>query len=165
MNMPLVMQGREIAAKDVELIRALRRKNPLWSRYRLSREVAKRWQWRNHRGELKDIACRSLLRKLAERNLIDLPSPRCASPNRYRHQAPSDVPHDTGDLVGNLSCLRPLRFLDVGEPQTARLFACLLDHPWVSASGGGEHGVSGGRLSWPSSFLPSVWLSCLEMCR
>ena len=126
--MPLVMQGREIAAKDVELIRALRRENPSWSRYRLSREVAKRWQWRNHRGELKDIACRSLLWKLAERNLIDLPSPRCASLNRYRHQAPPDVSHDTTALVGNLSCLRPLRFLDMGEPQTARLFACLLDH-------------------------------------
>lgn len=125
--MPLVIQGHEIAAKDVELIRTLRRENPLWSRYRLSREVAERWQWRNHRGELKDIACRSLLRKLAERSLIDLPCQRCASPNRYRHQAPPDVPHDTGAVEDTLSCLRPLRFLDVGEPQTARLFACLLD--------------------------------------
>ena len=45
------------------------------------------------------MACRSLLRKLAEREVIDLPSPRCTSPNRFRHKVPPLVAHDTGASV------------------------------------------------------------------
>lgn len=122
-----MIQGREITAEDVEMIRALRRDNPRWSRYRLSREVAERWGWRNLRGKNKDMACRSLLGKLAEQKLIDLPSPRCESPNRFRHKVPPLVPRDTGAIEGRLSSLRPLRLLDVSEAETSRLFACLLD--------------------------------------
>ena len=125
--MPLMIQGREITAEDVEMIRALRQDNPRWSRYRLSREVAERWGWRNLRGKIKDMACRSLLGKLAERKLIDLPAPRWESPNRFRHKVAPLVAHDTGVIEGSLSSLRPLRLLNVGEEETARLFACLLD--------------------------------------
>ncbi len=125
--MPLMIQGRKVTDEDVEMIHTLRKENPGWSRYRLSQEVAERWGWRNLRGKIKDMACRSLLGKLAEQKLIDLPSLRCESPNLFRHKVPPLVAHDTGVIEGKLSCLRPLRLLDVSEAETARLFACLLN--------------------------------------
>ena len=46
--------------------------NPHWSRWRLSRELATRWEWRNGAGQLKDMAARTLLVKLEQRGLIEL---------------------------------------------------------------------------------------------
>ena len=34
---------------------------PSWGRSRLSRELCERWDWRNQKGRLKDLACRTLL--------------------------------------------------------------------------------------------------------
>ena len=84
MNTPTTtIQGRLLTDGDIVAVRELREQNPSWSQYRLSRELAERWNWRNATGQLKDIACRSLLRKLADRGMIDLPVPRMLSPNRF----------------------------------------------------------------------------------
>ena len=45
-------------------------KHPLWNRSRLSRELCGRWKWRRPDGQIKDMACRELLRKLEFRTLI-----------------------------------------------------------------------------------------------
>ena len=49
--------------------------HPEWPRYRLSVALAERWQWRNDASQLKDMAARTLLSKLAARGLFDLPPP------------------------------------------------------------------------------------------
>lgn len=82
------IQGRTVSPEDLSQIRALRELHPEWSRYRLSRELASRWAWYTTTGQLKDMACRTLLNKLSERGLIDLPDLRCASPNRHRVRHP-----------------------------------------------------------------------------
>lgn len=122
----MVIQGRELSAEDLELIRGLRQDHPSWSRYRLSRELAGRWKWYNGKGQLKDIACRSLLRKLAARGLVELPEPRWASPNRYRHQPVIAVPHDSTPIGEPLRSLRPVRWLDTSAEVHGGLFAWLL---------------------------------------
>src|SRR5229473_7798034 len=58
--------------------------NPHWSRWRLSRELATRWDWRNVAGQLKDMAARTLLVKLQQRGLIELPARRQVPTNRMR---------------------------------------------------------------------------------
>jgi hypothetical protein len=126
METPLRIQGREVFASDLELIRQLLRCHPDWSRYRLSRKLAEHWNWRNGAGQLKDIASRSLLRKLSLRGLIELPAPRVASPNRFRHEAVKSVVHDTTKLDAPLHSLRPLQFLDLGDGVYADLFSYLL---------------------------------------
>lgn len=127
METPTIIQGRMLtAAGDIVAVRELRVQNPSWSQYRLSRELAVRWDWRNGNGQLKDIACRSLLRKLAARGLIELPAPRVVSPNRFRHLPVKPVDHDTTPITEPLSSLQPLQLLDISLEAHSALFAWLL---------------------------------------
>lgn len=126
MNMPTIIQGRTLTAGDIVAVRELRNQNPSWSQYRLSRVLAEQWNWRNGAGQLKDIACRSLLRKLADRGLIELPAPRVVSPNRFRHLPVKPVEHDTSPITEPLASLQPLRLLDISSTTHHALFAWLL---------------------------------------
>src|ERR1700726_3141926 len=60
----LSIQSRTLEAKDLEWIRQLIDAHPGWNRTKLSVHIAQRWQWRNQVGQLKDMACRSMLLKL-----------------------------------------------------------------------------------------------------
>ena len=71
-----IVQGRKISGVEISEITSLIEANPLWSRYRLSRVLAQRWQWYSAAGQLKDMAARSLLQKLHQRDLIALPERR-----------------------------------------------------------------------------------------
>jgi cysteine synthase len=75
MQLPTILQGRPFGPEQLEQIRALIGQNPDWTRYRLSREVAVRWNWRTARGQLKDMAARTLLLKLQEKGWIRPPAP------------------------------------------------------------------------------------------
>lgn len=70
-----ILQGRRITAHDIGLVKSLIISNSSWNRTRLSKELCVRWDWRRTTGELKDIACRSLLRKLEQLDHIQLPKP------------------------------------------------------------------------------------------
>ena len=70
------MQGRDWTSEDIERIRGLIAENPEWSRRRISEALASAWDWRNGRGQLKDMAARTLLVKLEARGLIQLPARR-----------------------------------------------------------------------------------------
>jgi hypothetical protein len=50
-------------------VRAFLAEHPGWSRYRLSRQLATLWDRRNSVGQLKDMAARTLLLKLAQRGV------------------------------------------------------------------------------------------------
>jgi hypothetical protein len=80
------IRGRQLGAADLELIRAWLAEQPTWSRWRLSRELATRWDWRTPTGQLKDMAARDLLNRLAARGLIVLPA-RQRSGGRQRPRA------------------------------------------------------------------------------
>lgn len=86
MTEELIVQGRRLQPADLECIRQLREAHPEWSRRRLSRELAGQWQWRSPAGQLKDMATRTLLLKLQEHGLIELPARRQTPTNRMcRH--------------------------------------------------------------------------------
>ena len=68
-----VIQGRRFSTRDLDQIRGLLSSNPDWSRWRLSREIAQRWQWYSLSGQLKDMAARTLLLKLDQWGWIKLP--------------------------------------------------------------------------------------------
>jgi hypothetical protein len=73
MEMGKVIQGRYVTAGDIGLIRGLLKNNPDWNRSRLSRDLCERWDWRNGKGRLKDMAARTLLLKLERLGEIRLP--------------------------------------------------------------------------------------------
>lgn len=104
-----IIQGRYITPSDVAVIRGLLAGNPSWNRSRLSRELCERWDWRNAKGRLKDMACRTFLLKLERQGQIRLPARQRLSPNAYRNRQITEVPHDCTPIESDLSALRPLR--------------------------------------------------------
>jgi hypothetical protein len=80
----LTIQGRRLSPADLHGLREGVGETRCWSRWRLSRELATRWGWRNGAGVLKDMAARTLLVKLAQRGLIALPERRQVPTNRMR---------------------------------------------------------------------------------
>lgn len=116
-----VIQGRVIRPVDLAQVRELLAIHPGWSRYRLSREVARLWEWRSAAGQLKDMAARTLLLKLEQRGWIALPARRRASPNRMRHKRLPTlaVGLNQEPLQAPLSALRPLNLSEVSAGPAA----------------------------------------------
>lgn len=127
MTSVLVMQGRQLSAADIDLVRGLLDAHPEWCRSRLSVELCERWSWRNAQGRLKDMAARTLLLKLERAGHIRLPARRGPSPNARRNRA-APAPAQVPDPVR--CALRDLRPLDarVVAPgsEDARMFDGLL---------------------------------------
>src|SRR5271169_1879410 len=82
--------ARHFETHEIELIRELLTL-PQISRFRLSREVCERLNWRRANGQLKDMSCRVALLRMQADGLITLPPPRNAKPASYR-QYP-DIEH------------------------------------------------------------------------
>jgi hypothetical protein len=124
----LYVQGRELEAKDLEWIRQLIEAHPRWNRTKLSEHIAQNWQWRNHAGRLKDMACRSMLLKLEQKGLICLPARQVPSNN---HCASRPVASPVAQPVvepieSQLNVLEPLCIVPAQSRQELTLFDWLL---------------------------------------
>ena len=124
---PVTIQGRPCGPAELGELRTWIGDHPGWSRYRLSRELCARWQWVRPNGQMADMAARSFLLKLHERDLIRLPPRHRASPNRMRHRRLECVPLDRRPLVGELGSLGRLSLHEVSaDPPRRALFETLL---------------------------------------
>jgi hypothetical protein len=107
---------------DLENLRQWVGANPEWSRRRLSLELASRWDWRNGAGQLKDMAARTLLLKLHQRGLLELPARRQTPTNRMRSLVPElplaeEAPEP---ISGALDELGPLKVKEVSRDAPER---------------------------------------------
>ena len=117
MSETLTIQGRPLSPQGLEELRQWVGDNPHWSRWRLSRELATRWDWRNAAGQIKDMAARTLLVKLHQRGLIELPARRQVPTNRMRCGARPAIIEPTEPIVCALTDLQPLSVEEVsGQP-------------------------------------------------
>ncbi len=124
----MVIQGRELSEEDVRLIQQLLEDHPDWCRSRLSQELCSRWDWRNARGQAKDMSARSMLLKLEQKGHIQLPPRRGPSPNGRRNQRLAELAPPAGEPIhGPLRGLRPL-LVSIAAPGSAdwRLFNGLI---------------------------------------
>jgi hypothetical protein len=138
----LVIQGRRVGAGELAALRDLIVSNPTARRTALSRLLCELWNWRNPGGRLKDIAARTLLRKLEERGLICLP-PRLTHKRSRQPKAPAPSPAPAlqpqlwaeaapDPIAGPLAQLRPLRIERVDTPgQRALALAALRAHHYL----------------------------------
>lgn len=125
----MVVQARTIGGAELELINELIKTHPAWHRKRLSRELCERWHWRRADGQLKDMACRSMLLKLHRAGYIQLPPPRRPPTNGSRGRNRQWVTHSTNPIDEPLNRLAPLLVDPVAvNTQAHRLFTFLLDH-------------------------------------
>ena len=126
METPMAIQGRSVNTEDIAQIRKLIRSNPSWHRTRLSRELCRHWGWCNHRGQVKDMACRTLLLKLEALGYLSLPKRQGVPPNASRNRSIQDVFHDTTPTEGSLQDLLPLSIEVVKDKSSLSLFGFLL---------------------------------------
>lgn len=153
------IQGRPIGSAQIGEIRGLIETYPEWGRWRLSQVLAERWQWRSASGQLKDMAARTLLRKLHDRGLIELPARRRV-PTKRRVELEPDLfdlaPAEP--VVTSLAALRPLRIQVVRprEPDHARFEGYLRRHHYL-----GHRGPVGENLGYLIRSRDGIDLACL----
>ena len=126
METPMPVQGRKITSDDIESVRRLIEANPSWNRTRLSQELCVLWDWRAANGQVKDMACRTLLLKLEQRGHITLPARQTSSGWGCRKLFIPYVTHQTAPITCALSTLAPLRIELVKDAPLLDLFKCLL---------------------------------------
>ena len=113
MDWPLKIQGRFVTEAEVNEIRMLLNNHSSWNRTRLSRELCGRWNWRRPDGQIKDMACRELLRKLESRTLITLPPRQRFGPRRPPEIASIKI--DQSPVSCLLSDIQPVDIVDVRQ--------------------------------------------------
>jgi len=127
------------------MLRGLIAGNAALHRTALSRQICELWNWRNPGGRLKDIAARSLLRKLDERGLITLPArlthklsrqPKAGRAPRVPAVQPRLWAEALPDPIdGPLAQLRPLRIERADTPEhRGQAFAALRAHHYLGFS-------------------------------
>ncbi len=126
MSDSILIQGRLLSSGDLDTIRHLLREHPDWHRTRLSRELCRMWDWRDPTGQIKDMACRTLLLKLHRSGVIELPPGRRPGVNHRRGKAFQPVFHDTTPLCSSLSDLGPLRLVIADKAPWLDLWQTLL---------------------------------------
>lgn len=96
---------------DHHLIRSVIADNPTWHRTRISRQICELWDWRGPNGQLKDIACRDLLRKLERKGYITLPPRRTKPRTLAQKRSQPAIPHCTAPIQCDLLTVRPLQIM------------------------------------------------------
>lgn len=120
------IQGRWWSQEQIEAIRELIAEHPGWSRRKLSVAVSEHFQWRTATGQLRDMAARHLLNKLAERQWIELPARQKRGGKQQlrivrelEEQAELFAGQTLEPLEVKLACLQPLKIELVGPRHEA----------------------------------------------
>ena len=160
MDQTLIVQGRRLDEPELEKLRQWVKEHAIWSRRRLSVELAWRWDWRNGVGQLKDMAARTLLLKLHQRGLLALPPRRQAPTNRMRWMASGlALAQEPPEVIGcGLGELGPLRVQEVSRDAAERA--------WIKRALGRYHylgfkGTVGENLQYVISDAQGRRLACL----
>lgn len=121
MKTTTIIQGRKITEEDLQFVRQFIKNNPTWHRKKLSIELAKLWDWKDHSGQLKDMACRTFMLKLHRQGHIVLPPPKRAPTQRKKHS--EKIYHSTSPIAGSLNKVLPAQIsMIVAGSKSARLF-------------------------------------------
>ena len=142
MGIEIRYRGRTYSEQDIGDIRELIARNPGQSRFFLSKELCRLWNWTQSNGTLKDMVCRGLMLVLNREGLITLPSrKRKLAWLSSKRSAPPRVAVDAAPVVGPLSALMPLDLRIVRRTSHEHLYKSLIHeyHYLGYASPVGEH--------------------------
>lgn len=127
MELDIVYHGRQVTRKDIVFIRTLITNNPDKSRWFISRELCRQWDWRQQNGVLKDMVCRGLLLKLESVGLITLPPRKRITNNPFlNRKLPEVVNVDQTPIVCNLEDIQPIELRSVRKSQYEGLYNSLI---------------------------------------
>jgi len=127
MDKTILLQGRELSTYHLKQVSDLLRQHPDWSRRQISIALCHLWDWRNAKGDIKDMASRSLLVKLDTLGHITLPPRRQVPSNRMTQQVMPSVLHETHPITDALSHVQPLKLINIADHKADEdLYNCLL---------------------------------------
>jgi hypothetical protein len=126
MDGPIRYRGKTYTSKEISEIREVIAAHRERSRWFLSREICRRWNWTQANGVLKDMICRGLLLRLEAQKLIELPPAKIPSPYPGRRKPPT-IEIDQTPMEGNLSDLRPIELLQVRRTPLERVYQGLME--------------------------------------
>ncbi len=120
-------RGRIYTEREFGEIRDLIARNPGLSRWSLSRELCRKWNWVQANGALKDMLCRSLLVVLDREGAITLP-PRKQQPTFHlrRRRPPPTLLLDTSPVAGKLIDVKPVTLTMVRRTPLEHVYKSLI---------------------------------------
>lgn len=125
----LTYRGKAATKEDVEFINTLIRKNSTASRYALSKELCRAWNWVQPNGVLRDMVARGFMLKLHREGYITLPPPKRTIKNPFvNRKRPPKIEIDQTRLSTALSRIRPLEIRQVKNTPEEKIFNSLIEH-------------------------------------
>jgi hypothetical protein len=125
---PIKYRGRIFSAGEIDDIKEIISCHPDSSRWFISREICRRWEWKQANGALKDMVCRGLLVHLASCGLIQLPPCRKATPYKLAHsKRPEIIEVDRTPIACTLSELKPIEVYQVRGTSLGKLYNSLIE--------------------------------------
>ncbi len=128
MERSLKILNREIGSNELAQINELIETVGDRGRTYISKQLCQLWDWRLPNGQLRDIACRDLLRRLERRGFIKLPPPLRAA-RRSGYQNTTSLPKDfvATPLSQSLRDFSVIEIEMVRGNQQERLYNALID--------------------------------------
>ena len=124
----MIIRGREFTASDIALINKTISDNPTLSRRKLSLIVSENLNWRQHNGNLKDRACRDVLLRLSNKNLIKLPKGQYEFNKQSISIKSINFTQPATDLVGTVSDFEKPVFKLVQDASERQLWNYLVEN-------------------------------------
>jgi len=123
----LTLHNRQFSRSDITLICRLIESDGDKGRTFISKQLCELWNWRTPGGQLRDITCREVLRKLDKRGLICLPPMlRPARRIGYKNKTKLPAQINTGFISCSLKSLLPLSIQMVRGTSREKLYNGLI---------------------------------------
>ena len=127
MEIKITYYNRQITTKDIEFIKDLIQSNAGKSRWFISRELCRLWNWRQRNGALRDMVCRGLLKQLEDNGLIVQPPKKRDTNNPFINRKPPQlVTVDKSTLSCNLSGIHAIELKSVRKTKYEKLYNSLV---------------------------------------
>ena len=127
MELEIVYQGHQVKRKDIAFIKDFITNNPGKSRWFISRELCRLWNWRQQNGALKDMVCRGLLLKLDSLDLITLPPRKRITNNPFINRKPPElVEVDQTPILCKIEDIQPIELRSVRKTPYEKLYNSLI---------------------------------------
>ncbi len=133
MDCPIRVLGRPFDRPALLRLQAWIDQQAGWSRRRLSVALAARWDWRNDRGQFRDMAARLVLNRLEAQGLVQLPARQPRGGRRSVRVPRASAPPSAEPITESLRALQPLavRLVPPGHPERRRLVHYLAAHHYL----------------------------------
>jgi len=127
MGIEIWYRGRVYTERDIEDVREIIARNPGASRFFLSKELCRLWNWTQANGTPKDMVCRGLMLLLDREGLIALPGKKRELPwLSLERTEPPEIAVDAAPVAGPLSALLPVDLCMVRRSPRERLYQSLI---------------------------------------